>query len=110
MIKTKGTHILLYFIGIILLIFGQRSFWEELQLAQKQKELNKKKSQEALLAANKKFEVQELTFDSSERRLKNNDIYFQTVHLGTVNFKALKKPVSSSQVETNDEEYASDSF
>lgn len=100
---------MLYSIGIILLMFGQRSFWEEMLEAREQKELEKKMAGEAHEEDLKPFEVQELSYDPTENIWNNNSHYFQTVHVGNVNFKALKKTGKTS-VETNDDENASDSI
>ncbi|SFJ18557.1 hypothetical protein [Myroides guanonis] len=109
MVRIKTKHIFLYVIGITLLIFGQRSFWEDFKVASKQKETAKKIADEALLASEKGFEVQTLEYDSIQKSWKNKATYFQTLHVGNVNFKALKR-FNKTFVETNDDENASDSF
>lgn len=109
MVRIKTKHIFLYVIGITLLIFGQRSFWEDFKVASKQKEAAKKMANEALLASEKGFEVQTLEYDSIQKSWKNKATYFQILHVGNVNFKALKR-FNKTFVETNDDENASDSF
>lgn len=109
MIKIKAKHILLYVIGITLLIFGQRNFWEEIKEADKQKEATKKAMEQAEIASNKKFEVQTLYYDSVQKSWENKDVYFQTLHVGNINFKALKR-FNKTTIETHDDENASDSF
>lgn len=111
MIKIKAHYILLYTIGALLLLFGQRDFWEGLLEEQKQKEFAKKQSEEAKVASEKKFEVQNLVYDSVGKTWKNEGLYFQTIHVGNVNFKALTSAQKKSKtvVETNDDENASDS-
>lgn len=109
MIKVKTKHIVLYAVGIILLIFGQRSFWDGIQETTKQKEAGRKMAEESRKASSKAFEVQELVYDPAHNAWKNNNPYFQTLHVGSVNFKALKKGGNTS-IETNDDENASDSF
>lgn len=109
MIKIKIKHILLYAIGILLLIFGQRHFWEDILQTVKQKESAKKMAEEARVASEKAFEVQQLTYDSSLHIWKNMNPYFQTLHIGKINFKALPQGKKST-VETNDDENASDSI
>lgn len=109
MMRIKGKHILLYVIGITLLIFGQRSFWEDFKEESKGKESAKKMADEAQLVSDKKFEVQTLEYDSIQKSWKNKATYFQTLHVGNVNFKALKR-FNKTTVETNDDENASDSF
>lgn len=109
MIKIKAKYIVLYATGIILLIFGQRNFWEKIQQAQKESEAAKKRSEEAFIASNKKFEIQELTYDSTKNLWKNKYPYFQILQVGNVNFKALTKSEKTS-IETNDDENASESL
>lgn len=109
MIKIKAKHIILYAIGSLLLIFGQRSFWEGVKKEEKQRGATAKAMKEAEIAVNKKFEVQTLIYDSIQDNWYNKDIYFQTLHVGNVNFKALKR-FNKTVVETNDDEDASDSF
>lgn len=109
MIKIKAKHILLYAIGITLLIFGQRNFWEDIKKEERQKEAAKKAMKEAEIASSKEFEVQTLVYDSIHKTWQNKDIYFQTLHVGNINFKALKR-FNKTTVETNDDENASDSF
>ncbi|MCC9167732.1 hypothetical protein [Pontibacter harenae] len=109
MIILKAKYIVLYAIGIILLIFGQRNFWEELQEASEQNEAKKKMLEEAFIASNRKFEVQELVYDSTKNLWKNKYPYFQTIQVGNVNFKALKRSKKTT-IETNDDENASESF
>lgn len=109
MIKVKAKYIVLYTIGITLLIFGQRDFWEKIQEASKQKEISRKQTEEAQMASNKKFEIQELTYDSVRNKWINQHVYFQTQNMGNVNFKLLKRS-ANIKIETNDDENASDSF
>lgn len=109
MVKIKAKYIVLYAMGIILLIFGQRNFWEEIQKAKKQKETAKKQANEARIALQKKFEIQTVVYDSLQKTWKNEYHYFQTIHVGNVNFKALKKTVKTTR-ETHDDENTSDSF
>ena len=112
MIKIKPHYIFLYAIGAFLLLFGQRDFWEGILEEQKQKEIAKKQSEEAKIASEKKFEVQNLSYDSITKTWKNAGHYFQTIHVGNVNFKAIKASQKSSKtvIETNDDENASDSL
>lgn len=103
----KPKHIFLYLLGIGLLLFGNRDLWDKLKIARE-----KEKQQKALAEANKdvekRFETQRLQYDSVAKTWKNPNYYFQTVHLGNVNFKALKQK-GRSTVESNDDENASDS-
>lgn len=101
-------HLLLYVIAIILFIFGNSSFLEKIK---KEKEENKKSLKikaEVAEISSRKFEVQPLTFDSIDNRWKNESIYFQTVHLGKVDFKSTPT-VNKTIIETNDDENASES-
>ncbi|MCR4031447.1 MULTISPECIES: hypothetical protein [Flavobacterium] len=108
MIKIKTKYIALYFLGILLLIFGQRSFWENLIKEKEDQKEALKLRQEAENAFSQQFEVQKLEYDSVNRKWKNNNLYFQIIHTGSINFKALKNK-SKTVVETNDEENASES-
>lgn len=108
MIKIKTKYIALYVLGILLLIFGQRSFWESLLKEAEDKKEALKLRKEAEDASSKKFEVQKLEYDSVKGKWKNNTLYFQTIHTGSINFKALKNK-TKTVVETNDDENASES-
>lgn len=108
MIKIKTKYIALYVLGILLLLFGQRNFWESLLKEAEDKKEALKLRKEAQDAFSKKFEVQKLEYDSVKRVWKNNSLYFQTIHTGSINFKALKNK-SQTVVETNDDENASES-
>lgn len=110
MINRKPQSFVLYFVGIVLLLFGQRSFWEKYKEGQKQVELQKKQQEEAALASSKPFEIQEIAYDSIKQKWKNDHVYFQTIHVGNVNFKALKINKIKTNIESHDEENASDSF
>ncbi|MFD2940243.1 hypothetical protein [Flavobacterium notoginsengisoli] len=106
MIKIKTKYIALYILGILLLIFGQRNFWESLLKEAEDKKEALKLRKEAQEAFSQKFEIQKLQYDSVKRIWKNNSLYFQTIHTGSINFKALK---NKTVVETNDDENASES-
>ncbi|MEN4761040.1 hypothetical protein ABEG63_11955 [Chryseobacterium sp. C39-AII1] len=104
----KLQSVILYGIGVILLIFGNKEFFENLK---EEKELAKEKERQALEAENEKkksFEVQKLEYDSAKSEWRNPNFYFQIVNVGNVNFKALKKN-AKVQLETNDDEKASES-
>lgn len=109
MIQLKGKHIFLYVVAIGFLLVGQRDFWQEIKESSKQKLAAKKMAEQALLESNKAFEVQELSYDSIGNTWSNKATYFQTIHIGAVNFKALKR-FNKTTVETHDIENASDSF
>jgi len=109
MSNTRAKHILLYALGIILLLFGQRNFWEELLAKNKEDEYNRKSAEEAKISATKNFEVQYLNYDSTQNVWKNKQYYFQTLHLGKINFKALKRDTKTT-IEQHDDENASDSI
>lgn len=110
MINRKPQSFVLYFVGIVLLLFGQRSFWEKYKEGEKQIEQQKKQEKEAEFASNKPFETQEVVYDSIKKTWKNSKVYFQTIHVGNVNFKAMKASKSKSNIESHDEENASDSL
>lgn len=109
MISRKPQSLVLYLIGIALLLFGQRSFWDKFKEARKQVALEKKQQQEEALISNRPFEIQEIEYDSIRGKWKNDRVYFQTIHVGNVNFKSLKNRRTTT-VEHHDEENASDSF
>ncbi len=109
MIKIKPQYILLYSVGIVLLVFGNRQFWEKFQEEEKKKLLEEKMVQEAKIESFKPFETQNLLFDEKNKVWKNNHISFHTIHVGKVNFPALKLE-GSVKKETNDDENASDSL
>lgn len=109
MIKINPRHIFLYIIGIVLLVFGYPSFWTEIKEENKKKEETKRMQEDAQLASTKKFEIQQAEFDSLTKQWKNKTPYFQTIHVGKVNFKAVLINKKTS-IETNDDENASDSF
>ena len=110
MINRKTQSFVLYFVGVVLLLFGQRSFWEKYKETQKQIQQEKRQQREVELASNKPFEIQEVTYDSLHKKWKNEHHYFQTVSIGKVNFKARSKKEIKTTIEQHDEENASDSF
>lgn len=99
---------ILYCTGIVLLIFGNKEFFENLKEEKELAKENEKKDLEAEKEKNKPFEVQKLEYDSVKAEWKNPNFYFQIVNVGNVNFKALKKN-TKVQLETNDDEKASES-
>lgn len=104
----KFKPLFLYIIGVVLLVFGNRELWDELQEARELKE-----KQQALAEANNKvkkeiFETQKLQYDSINKKWNNPEYYFQVINAGSPNFKALKKK-GNTKVETNTDEDASDS-
>ncbi len=112
MIKVQPKYIFLYLIGISLLIFGNRQFWEKFQEEKKKKLLEEKMIQEAKIESFKQFETQSILFDEKNMVWKNNHVSFHSIHVGKVNFPALKleKLEGSIRKETNDDENASDSL
>lgn len=110
MLKIGARYIALYAIAVVFLVFGNRDLWRKLQEAGRQKEASRKMAEEAVIASNKPFEVQELDLDPVTGTWKNRHAYFQPVHVGNVNFKALRPKTKSTGVETNDDENASDTF
>jgi len=110
MINRKTQSFVLYFVGVVLLLFGQRSFWERYKETQRQMQQEKRQQREAEITSKKSFEIQEITYDSLTEKWKNEYFYFQTVHVGNVNFKARNKREIKTTIEESDEENASDSF
>lgn len=110
MINRKTQSFVLYFVGVVLLLFGQRSFWEKYKDAQRQIAQEKIQQSEVEKVSNKPFETQKVEYDSITNTWKNEHRYFQTVHVGNVNFKALNKKGIKTTIEDNDDENASDSF
>ncbi|MDM1406754.1 hypothetical protein [Myroides sp. DF42-4-2] len=109
MIHRKPQSLVLYLVGIVLLLFGQRSFWEKYKETRKQVALQEKQQQEEAMISNRPFEIQEVAYDSTRGVWKNDHVYFQTIHVGNVNFKSLKNR-GTTTVEHHDDENASDSF
>ncbi|WDF70014.1 hypothetical protein PQ465_06460 [Sphingobacterium oryzagri] len=104
----KFKNIFLYALGAMLLLFGNRALWDELQaerLANKQRE---RIAAQAAEAAAKSFEVQKLAFDSTTKKFYNPHPYFQLINASYVNFKALNRGKKTT-IELDDDEYASDS-
>lgn len=104
----KLKSLLLYSLGILLLVFGNREIWDNLK-----KDREALKDQEKLVAdaeaeTKRKFEIQELVFDSATSTWSNPYPYFQIVQVGNVNFKALKKK-ANTKIDSDDSETASDS-
>lgn len=104
----KIKPLFLYLTGVVLLVFGNRELWDELQEARELKE-----KQQALAEAGNEvkkeiFETQKLQYDSITKKWNNPEYYFQVVNAGNPNFKALKKK-GNTKVETNTDEDASDS-
>lgn len=110
MIKVNARHIALYLIGIVLLVFGYPNFLDKITEAGRMKEEANRIRKEAEEASSKPFEVQELVYDPNSDTWKNENYYFQTIHVGQVNFKALLTVKKRNAIETNDDENASDSF
>lgn len=109
MIKVNTRHIILYLTGIVLLIFGYPGFWDKITEANQKKNQAIRIRHEAKEASSKPFEVQQLELDTVSNTWKNKHLYFQTVHVGQINFKAVRI-AKKSTIETNDDENASDSF
>ncbi|GLB50427.1 hypothetical protein [Neptunitalea lumnitzerae] len=102
----KLKYILLYIIGLGLLVFGNRNFWDELQESRKKEKLEDEKKHVNDGIA-KRFETQRLEYDAATGKWKNPNYYFKVINLGNFNFKTLNK--GKTTVETNDDENASDS-
>lgn len=103
----KFKHILLFAVGLLFLLFGNRKFWENYQ----QEKLKEKKRKDLIHANDdvvSRFETQKLVFDTITSKWKNPVVYFQTVNLGNVNYKALQKK-GKTVIETNTTENASSS-
>lgn len=99
---------ILYCTGIVLLVFGNKEFFENLKKEQELIKEDELKFLEAEKHKNKHFEVQNLEYDPVKSEWRNPAFYFQIINIGNVNFKALKKN-SKLQIETNDDEQASES-
>lgn len=110
MIKFKFRYVALYATGVCFLVFGNRDLWAKILEENSQKEANKKQAEEGALLSSRPFEVQELKFDPAAGTWANPHHYIQTVHVGRVNFKALRPKGGNSTVESNDDENASDTF
>lgn len=108
MVRVGARSITLFASAVLFLIFGNRDLWRKLEEAGRQREASRRMAEEARIASSKPFEVQELHFDPASAGWKNPHAYFQPVHVGNVNFKALRP--KSTGVETNDDENASDTF
>ena len=109
MIKVELKHILLYLIGIILLVFGNKQFWERFQEEEKKKLLDERLAKDAKVESFRKFETQDILFDKKNKIWKNNHISFNTINLGKVDFIS-EKQNGNVKKETNDDETASDSL
>lgn len=103
----KLKRILLFTVGILLLLFGNRKFWNIYQDGR-----DKAKKEKDLAHVNddvvSHFETQKLVFDAETATWKNPNVYFKVVNLGNVNYDALKKKSATSS-ETNTSENASSS-
>lgn len=110
MIQFRLKYVVLYATGIVLLVSGNRGLWEKLREENRRAEADRKLAEEARVLSSRPFEVQELTKDPKTNAWTNAHHYIQTVHVGRVNFKALRPRLGNSSVETNDDENASDTF
>lgn len=111
MIKVNIKHILLYLIGIVLLIFGNRQFFEKYKEEIDVKAKKDKKTKDAETESARQFEVQNLVYDSENKVWKNKNISFSTVSVGKINFEELKKIEQGKlKKESHDVENASDSL
>lgn len=111
MIKKNPQHFLLYLMGIILLIFGNRQFWEKIRAEEEKKEQDSKRLEMAAVESLKKFEVQKLAFDQVKKKWNNKHVSFQIIHLDGISFERANSPKAGIiKVETNDDENASDSL
>ena len=104
----KLQSLILYCTGVVLLVFGNKEFFENLKQEKELAKENERKFLEAEEEKNKPFEVQKLEYDSAKSEWRNPAFYFQIVNVGNVNFKALKKN-TKVQIETDDDEKASES-
>ncbi|WP_437919996.1 hypothetical protein [Sphingobacterium sp. LRF_L2] len=108
MVKIKSRDILLYSVGVALLLFGNRQYWEKFLAEQKKKSDKAAAAVEAQAEFQKEFEVQELRYDSVKNTWKNEYVNFQTISIGTSNVNRPERKYTTT-VETNDDEQASDS-
>lgn len=108
MLKIAPKHLLLYLIGIVLLCFGNRQFWEKIQAENKKKKHEDKGRITAKKNSIKPFETQVVVYDPVNKKWENNHISFQTIHVTNLSFDPPTKE-SVLTIEVNDEEYASDS-
>ncbi|MDL1912941.1 MAG: hypothetical protein FDW93_00195 [Bergeyella sp.] len=109
MVRVKPTHVLLYLIGVSFFVLGNRKFWDKIQEEEKKKEQERKKRERAYVESFKKFEIQNLMYDSVNRIWKNNHISFQRIHIEKVSFSPMSK-INMAKTETNDDENASESL
>jgi len=104
----KFKSIFLYTLAALLLLFGHRDLWDELQEEREQSKQQEKAVTEAAQAASKKFETQKLVLDSASGKLTNPHPYFQLINVSYVNFKAINRGKKTT-IELDDDEQASDS-
>lgn len=100
--------IILYIVGVILLIFGNKNLWNGLQ---REREEGKKARRAQNLVGNhikNSFEVQTLRYDSVRQQWINPHVYFQLVNASYVNFSNENRGKRTT-IETAAEENASDS-
>ncbi|MCW1884930.1 hypothetical protein OKA04_09340 [Luteolibacter flavescens] len=109
MLRIQPGHALLYAASLGLLVFGNRDLWEKIREEKRTKEATRKQAEEARIASSEPFETQVLVRNPATGDLRNPHTYFRTMHVGRVNFKALR-PARTSGTETNDDENASDTF
>lgn len=110
MIRLNLKHALLYVTGFAMIALGNKNFFAGIIEERRQKALNEKAAREAKIISSRPFEIQELVPGVNGEGWTNNHHYIQTIHVGRVNFKALRSPRANTSVETHDDENASDTF
>jgi hypothetical protein len=109
MIKIAPRHILLYLTGSVLILFGNREYWEKLKNEERRNVRKKRIEELSSIESSKAFEIQKITFDSVKKEWINKHISFQTIVIPS-DFKATNKVEKITSIETDREENASDSF
>lgn len=77
MLKIAPKHLLLYLIGIVLLCFGNRQFWEKIQAENKKKKHEDKGRITAKKNSFKPFETQVVVYDPVNKKWKTITLVFR---------------------------------
>lgn len=103
----KAKSLLLYFLGIGLLLFGNRELWDKIQLDREEEKQRQTLADEAEKVKSETFKIEKIQFDSISKTWKNPEFYFQVINAGSPNFKALRKGVTKTETTTSEDASAS---
>jgi len=98
-------QIVLYVLGVGLLVFGSRK-----DITNAAESYYKKHPKDENKDVEKEFETQTLSLDTIKSELKNDHLYFQTLHVNINALNSKKRKRSDITIESKNAETATDSM